>query len=299
MNPFFIRNRIHRYLDCELSEQEQLEMEKALEEHPDILEEIEDLQSQHLFLSENGQKRAPQDLLSNILDEIEKEPIPAPSKTGANNFRWYILCSVALALFAILLPKKPQQTSENNNEIKSARSIPIPNIIELPPRDELSSEISKTKSVQEKKEQKNTARSVKQKKSEPANQTLNFVIGTPENPYVATWEETTTHQIDLSISKEQEEFYQLRLAKEDILFRLEAIAQNAGGKLVSSEGNSFTPFNLTSEKGFQTVKIIVPQENYSTIDENLRQLGAKTSLQTLPIVNGQVFFPIAIYYQFY
>ena len=62
------------------------------------------------------------------------------------------------------------------------------------------------------------------------------MIGTPENPYVATWEDTTTHQIDLSISKEQEEFYQLHLAKEDILFRLESLAQNAGGKLVSSDG---------------------------------------------------------------
>ena len=116
----FIRNRIHRYLDGELSEQEQLEMEKSLEEHPDILEEVQELQAQQLFLSENGEKRAPRDLLSNILDEIEEEPIPAPAKIAANNFRWYIVSAVALALFAILLPKNPQKISTNNNEVKSA-----------------------------------------------------------------------------------------------------------------------------------------------------------------------------------
>ena len=31
-------------------------MEKALEEHPDLLEEVQELQAQQLFLSENGEK---------------------------------------------------------------------------------------------------------------------------------------------------------------------------------------------------------------------------------------------------
>ena len=300
MNPFFIRNRIHRYLDGELSEQEQLEMEKALEEHPDILEEVQDLEAQHLFLSENGVKKAPKDLLSNILDEIEDEPLPAPMKMAANNFRWYFLSAVALALFAVLLPNNPTKKLGNNTEVKSARSIPIPNIIELPPRDNAEPVLSKDTSAPKEVSKKMADTSKKANKTtKTKQQNLKFVIGTPENPYTATWEDTTTHYIQPVISEAQQNTYQLRLAKEDILFRLQSLAKNAGGRLVSSEGSSFSPFTLNGENGFQTLKIVVPQENYSSIDENLRQLGATTSLQTLPVENGQVSFPVAVYYQFY
>lgn len=307
MNPFFVRNRIQRYLDHELSEQERLEMEQALEEHPNILEEVQELEAQRLFLSEYGIKKAPKDLLTNILDEIEEEPLPIPTKrTAANNFRWYLLSAVALALFAVFLPSNPTKKLDQEINVKSARSLPIPNIIELPPREPAKTErtapaktttetTSKTPKTESTTSTKNTTRSPRS--SRP--QQLNFVIGTPENPYAATWEETTTHTIEPVISKAHPDSYQIRMAPEDILFRLQSLAQSTGGQLISAKGKTLSPFHLNSENGFQTVKIVVPQENYSTIDENLRQLGGTTSLETLPIENGQVSFPIVVYYQFY
>ena len=53
-------------------------------------------------------KKSTKRSVGEYLDEIEEELIPAPAKIAANNFRWYIVSAVALALFAILLPKNPQ-----------------------------------------------------------------------------------------------------------------------------------------------------------------------------------------------
>jgi hypothetical protein len=298
MNSFFIRNRIHRYLDGELSEQETLEMEKALEEHPDILEEIQDLDTQRLFLSENGFKKAPVDLLSNILDEIKEEPLPVTNTIGANNLRWFVLSAVALALFAVLLPQNPEKISNETSEVKSARSFPVPNIIELPPREAYKPIDATLGSEAPSSPTSKSRRSTKPRKAKP--EQLHFVIGTAENPYTATWEETApAHTITTVISEAQQTSYQIRLAKEDILFHLQSLAQRANGKIVSSEGVEFSPFNLNGENGFQTLTIVVPKENYTLIDENLRQFGATTSLETLPVLNGQVSFPVAVYYQFY
>ena len=129
---------------------------------------------------------------------------------------------------------------------------------------------------------------------------LSFVIGTAENPYTATWEETSpTHTITTVISEAQKTSYQIRLAKENILFHLQSLAKRANGNVLSAEGVELSPFNLNSENGFQTLTIVVPKENYELIDENLRQFGATTSLETLPVLNGQVSFPVEVYYQFY
>ena len=298
MNSFFIRNRIHRYLDGELSEKETLEIEKALEEHPNILEEIQELEAQRFFLSENGFKKAPIDLLSNILDEIEAEPLPAAAPVGANNLRWFVLSAVALVLFALLIPQNPEQRSNEISEVKSARSLPVPNIIELPPKEDSKAPDANIGAEAPPSPSSKSGTSKKPRKAKQ--EKLSFVIGTAENPYTATWEETSpTHTITTVISEAQKTSYQLRLAKEDILFHLQSLAKRANGNVLSAEGVELSPFNLNSENGFQTLTIVVPKENYELIDENLRQFGATTSLETLPVLNGQVSFPVEVYYQFY
>ena len=65
------------------------------------------------------------------------------------------------------------------------------------------------------------------------------MIGTPENPYVATWEDTTTHHQTCQF-KRTRRILSVSLAKEDILFRFGSLVQNAGEKLVSSDGQSLT-----------------------------------------------------------
>ena len=71
MNKFLLKNRLHDYVDGELSPDERREVEAALPEHPDLMKEIEDIQEQRNSMLEIGQLKAPTNMLDNILMDIE------------------------------------------------------------------------------------------------------------------------------------------------------------------------------------------------------------------------------------
>ena len=70
MNKFLLRNRIQDYVDNELSETEKREVEQALHQHPDVMEEITLYQDQRERLLTTGPLQAPSKLLDNILIEV-------------------------------------------------------------------------------------------------------------------------------------------------------------------------------------------------------------------------------------
>lgn len=310
MNPFFIRNRLHPYLDDELSETERIEMEEALEQHPDILRELQQLEQQEKHLKNQGQTKAPADLFSSIMAEIEELPAPQAKmmtlRTAANNIQWYMVIAVALVLFVVLIPNEKKSGSPKLSDIHPAQTLPIPNQLSLPPPTLLEPKHDQKKETREISAPKDDSTNIEtkhikpQKKKEQGSKTttspaLRFVITETNSTNSTTWEQP----LENTIAKAAEEAYQYRQAEADALFTLNTLAKQAQGSLLTSQGVEVSPVNLTVENGYQSVIISVPKENYSTVDEKLRQLGAVFSRPTLPVEDGYVRFPIEVYYKYY
>ena len=93
--------------------------------------------------------------------------------------------------------------------------------------------------------------------------------------------------------------YLIRLAEDDILFRLEEISQRYNGSMLTMSGTRLNAFALTPENGFRRLKILVPVEHANPVDQQLRQLGAIFRQNSVNAEGGYAVFPIEITHKFY
>ena len=59
MNAFFIKNRLQDYVDDTLSAETKAEIDQAIIHHPELLEELKQLQQQRSLMLDHGQEMAP------------------------------------------------------------------------------------------------------------------------------------------------------------------------------------------------------------------------------------------------
>jgi len=289
MNPFFIRNRLQDYIDEDLSPSERNDFERAIQDHPELQQELQDLQNQKRLLQQHGQNTAPDYLAEQILSKIDA--LPAPTQRAANNNLWFLVATaVASVTLFLIIPQNSNKTFQTQITVENAQI--IPNDIILPK----SQTVSEEPIVEDEPSRIENTKppSTKPAKKKTKNLSGTFII---DSPYREDWEgeviELKSHpDIDSNA-------YQIRLAEENILFALSDIAIAAGGQMNDNKGNRITPTPLTYERGFRQLNIIVPVDKAQGVDQKLRQLGAIFRHQSVSSQNGQAIFPVEVTYKFY
>ena len=120
MNKFLLKNRLHDYVDGELSPDERREVEAALPEHPDLMKEVEDIQELRNSMLESGQLKAPTNMLDNILMDIETIPMAA-NKPRSHQYLPFVAL-VAAALIAWILIPTTQTQNDLPTDVKELKS---------------------------------------------------------------------------------------------------------------------------------------------------------------------------------
>lgn len=296
MHRFFIKNRIHEYVDNTLPDPEKAEFEKSIMEHPDLIEELEEYKQQRELLLNQGTMEAPEDLLASILDLVEEEEISIPYRPqqSANNNLWKTIAFVSAAV-AMWLLIPTQNTPVSRNDIHSAQTLPIPNNIQLPHFTE------KELDVPEQMEESPTvdtppiespATTKKDTPTKSTNTKKKYVVTAPGDLYFP--EDTATEVIE--VAPQSQQTYQFQVARKDILFRLQEIAETHHGKIVTTEGGQLEVANLTNEKFFYYLEMLVPASDANQVDGQLRQLGGEFFGQSVENRNGQAVFPLEVFY---
>ena len=132
MNAFLLKNRMHDYIDGELTVDERREFEAALVNHPDLIEEIELLQQQRNSMLGLSQLQAPDDLLANILAEVESLPTAANQPRGRQYMPFMVTAALALLAW-IAIPSVETEHTTMPEEVKGAQVVlPKVNAVSLP-----------------------------------------------------------------------------------------------------------------------------------------------------------------------
>ena len=305
MNAFLLKNRIHDYIDGELTADERREFESALVDHPDLIEEIETLQQQRNSMLELGQVQAPEHLLANILAEVETVPTAANQPRGVQ-YTPFILAA-AVVLFAwIAIPSVRNEHTTMPANVKGAQLIlPTVNAIQLPetsPIEEANKHLEELSSKSETKPTSSLPKSTpspsaspKQKTKQQRNPT--FVIKTPDTPYVAEWEDG--HLIEVSQNTFAPDAFQFRKAPAKLLFTLEKLATAYNGQLKSSNGEAFSTVELTNFSPRAKCELWVPTEHVAIVNQKLTEMGGQFFDETIQQSNGFAIFKIDARYEYY
>lgn len=301
MHHFFIKNRIHEYMDNNLQDPEKSEFEKSIVEYPDLIDELEGFRQQRELLLTQGKIEAPEDLLGSILASVDEEKIPASYniKQGSNNNLWKTIAFIAAAVVVwVLIPT--QSTPIPRNDIHSAQTLPIPNNIQLPNIKEKESQMEVAVPIKEPVPIVDTptiapkpptpVAKAEIPKSTPT--TKKYVVTSPGDMYFP--EDTATEVIE--VAPQSHQTYQFQVARKDILFRLQELADTHHGSILTARGERLELTNLTNEKFFYYLEMLVPASDANQVDGELRQLGGEFFGQSVENRNGQAVFPLEIFY---
>ena len=91
---------------------------------------------------------------------------------------------------------------------------------------------------------------------------------------------TTPRELYGGVSAETATPYQYRITLGDaqVLFSLQQLAQNTGGRLLNSNGGVLKMRSLDVEQNFEQVQLVVPPGKATEVHEWLKGLGAQASL---------------------
>ena len=305
MNKFILQNRIHDYLDGELSVTERAEMDQALLEHPDIIAEIEQLQHQREQMLTVGTVSAPINLLDNILLEVV-DTSPVANQPRSKAYLTYGVVAMAGLLAWIAIPTSTSPITEPSVDIKGAQVLPSFNPVQLPqtsPIEEANKHMDdlELKSTQIKKQvtsSSKTTRTATPKTTQTAEKSNpTFVIQTPDTPYVPDWE---GKQI-IRVTEEtfDAEAFQFKAAPAKLLFTLHNLATQVGGSLKSTNGTPFSPVELTNFAPRATFEMWVPTDSVANINDRLTELGGQFFANSIQQENGFGIFKIDVRYEYY
>lgn len=305
MNKFILQNRIHDYLDGELSATERSEMDQALLDHPDIIAEIEQLQHQREQMLNVGMASAPTNLLDNILLEVADTSTIA-NQPRSKSYLAYSVIAMAGLLAWIAIPTSPSPITKPSVDIKGAQVLPTLNPIQLPKTSPIEEAHKHMETLQLKSTQiesqvtsrSNTTRTATPKTTKtPKKSTPTFVIQTPDTPYVPEWEDKQI--IRVAEETFDAEAFQFKAAPAKLLFTLHNLATQVGGSLKSTNGAQFSPVELTNFSPRATFEIWVPIDSVATINDRLTELGGQFFATSIKQENGFGIFKIDVRYQYY
>lgn len=310
MNKFVLQNRMHDYLDGELSPTERSEMDQALLEHPDIIAEIEQFQQQREHMLNTGMASAPKSLLDNILLEVADTSTVA-NQPRSKSYMAYAVVAIA-GLFAwVAIPTSQSPIVEPSVELKGAQVLPSINPIQLPttsPIEEANKHLEdlRMQSIQREvpttttsSNTSSTTHSTKSHSKKTASKKSNttFVIQTPDTPYVPEWEDK--HVIKVTEDAFDNDAFQFRSAPAKLLFTLNNLVTQVGGSLKSTNGVQFSPVELTNFSPRVQCEMWVPTESVANINERLTELGGQFFATSIRQEDGFGVFKIDVRYEYY
>lgn len=311
MNEFFIKNRLHDYVDSALSAETKSEIDQAIIDHPELLKELEQMQEQRSMMLDHGQTQAPSHMLENIWAQLESEPIPAANQSPSTNSLWIWSGAIAVVMLAWwLIPHNPLPTESSEPLVKGAQSIPILNPVQLPTTSPIEQsqkqhstdvepvvpidDIPEIIEIEENSLQQKTPKRPTNVKSQT------FVIQTPDAPYFAEYEQDV-HIIEIEGEhpEHDESYFAFSFAPSNILHQLNALAIAHNGLLLSMDGDQLTPYNLSATTPIASVELHIPVSKVSKANDELRQLGGRFSGETIDEINGYGVFKIQLNHQNY
>ncbi len=322
MNRFMLKNRINDYVDGALSPEERLEMEHALIDHPDIGQEIEATQRLREQMLSLGSVQAPDHLLENILQGADQQSLSSNQPRG-QAYMGYALIAIVGLLGWVFIPASNKITDVSTNEIKGAQVFPTANPVVLPETSPIEEADKHLDTLQKKLEatkepalskpdtessnpslnpssapivQKPKARSKNKASSTPSTKTK-FVIQTPDSPYVPDWEEG--HLIEVQETTFDADAFQFRTAPSNLLFTLNKLSKSVNGQLKLTNGDEFSPAELTNFSPRAKFEMWVPTESVSHINQQLTDLGGQFFANSIRQEGGYGIFKIDVRYQYY
>ena len=305
MNKFILKNRLHDYVDGELPSDERREVEAALNQYPDLMKEVEDIQEQRNNMLNIGQLKAPESLLDDILMDIESIPVAA-NNPRSNRYLPLVVFAAAALVAWILIPTTTTNI-EVPAEVKGAQVlIPSANPVKLPttsPIEEANKHLDELRATVEERETPQTATAHSKKKSakspsnKPKSSTPTFVIKTPDSPYVPKWEEE--HVIEVATTEFTSDAFQFRSAPANLLFQLDNLAKSVGGRIQSTNGGAFSTVELTNFSPRVQCELWVPIEAVEKVNQQLTDLGGQFFDETIRQSDGYAIFKIDARYKYY
>ena len=305
MNKFLLKNRLHDYVDGELPSDERREVEAALNQYPDLMKEVEDIQEQRNSMLNIGQLKAPESLLDSILMDIES--IPVAANTARSKKYLPFVTIAAAALIAWMLIPTIKTDIESPVDVKGAQVlIPSANPVKLPttsPIEEANKHLDELQAPVEEPEPPQTAEersppiAAKSPSNKPKSGTPTFVIKTPDSPYVPEWEEK--HVIEVATTEFTSDAFQFRSAPANLLFQLDSLAQSVGGSIQSTNGGPFSTVELTNFSPRAQCELWVPIEAVEKVNQQLTDLGGQFFDETIRQSDGYAIFKIDARYKYY
>lgn len=305
MNKFLLKNRLHDYVDGELSIDERREVEAALNHHPDLMKEVEDLQEQRNSLLEFGQLTAPDNLLDNIMIDIEAIPEAANKPRSSSYLPFVVVATAALMAWA-LIPTTAPDMNDVPSEVKGAQVLmPSTNPINLPvtsPIEEANKHLENLETTVEEQQSVKGARKTvpsTQAANKSSNKSRNptFVIKTPDSPYVPEWEEG--HIIEVVKTEFASDAFQFKSAPANLLFQLDNLVKSVGGTIKSTNGEPFSTVELTNFSPRATCELWVPIAAVEEVNQRLTELGGQFFDETIRQSGGFAIFKIDARYKYY
>lgn len=309
MNKFLLRNRIQDYVDNELSETEKQEVEQALAQHPDVMEEITMYQDLRERLLTTGTLQAPSNLLDNILLEVAQKPISA-NQPRSGSYLPHLLLIVAGFSLWFLIPDNPTPIVDTT-PVKGAQTFPTANPVQLPSASPIEEANKHLASLEKKVDTQGITETidtedipaeistptVKPTTPSKKNSSPTFVIQTPDTPYVPQWEGEQV--ITVGESTFDPEAFQFKSAPANLLFTLDNLAKEHQGTLRTSKEQIFSPVELTNFFPRAKCEIWVPTEHVEAINTQLTALGGQFFDDTIRQTSGFAIFKIDVRYQYY
>ena len=309
MNKFLLKNRLHDYVDGELTLEERREMESALPQHPDLLKEIEEIQTQRNLMLEIGSVAAPSGLLENILKEVDTIPKVA-NKPRSNQYLPFVAVITA-ALFAwIIIPSTQSVNKEVPPELKGAQVLlPTVNSITLPKTSPIEEAHKHLQQLEKANEHNNVQKAPPNNTTVPSTPTKTkarkststkhptFVIKTPDSPYVPEWEEG--HIIEVTEAEFAPDAFQFKSAPANILIQLDKLATSVEGSMKATNGTPFSAVELTNYSPRAKCELWVPIDAVNVVNQKLTEMGGQFFDETIQQSDGYAIFKIDVRYKYY
>lgn len=309
MDTFFARNRLSAYLDGSLEPNETAEVESALAEDASLREEYARMRRVVELLRSAGPLKAPAGLHARVMAQVRSEPPPGRvvslwrRTVGRLPVEALALAAAALVVVVVIQGREPSSASDASRELPWVRDLPsvrneAPELAQapapLPPPTpvggnqpsgadgDLLTVPSASSGAPAGPGSSSVGSSTAMQKSVPASKKGS----TPETPYYAGWEQgeasadatmglgnTGTDEFNTGIALEGPRSYRISLADSEVLYRLSAVAEKTGGRLLDSSGKAMTVRSLGTDDAWVRVQLVVPRGNASAVEGHIGGLG--------------------------
>ena len=308
MDPFFAKNRLSAYIDDQLSAEEAAEIRRALEEDDALRAEYESLSAAVTLLRKHGPTTAPAGFHDKVMAQVgsQRSGGLVVLKRFLRQTPVEAIALAAAAVLVIFIVGMPGDAtlgpavSPPPVEVKGGAAAPQARI-------EASQDLTLPLTLPEPVKAEEIAAAVpaaRPTKKAPSRALRQVPVEPPPEAYVAEWEQQDTtdsvpvNEKTAAASVEPEDLsatprelyggvpaetatpyqYRITLGDAQVLYSLQQLAQNTGGRLLSSDGGALSMRSLDVEQNYARVQLVVPPGKADEVHDWLKGLGALASL---------------------